>query len=169
MFRDMMAKRQATSRERAEEMIANTNYGVLAIDSVEGYPYSVPVNIMWKDGKIFFHGMNKGLKNESIKANPKASICVIEYQKIDPPDYSTKFKSVICFGTIRVLEDPEEIRQRTIELGEYFYPGHMERVTDVTERNMPALAVYEFNIDHISGKESMVVVQEREAKEAAEK
>lgn len=82
--------------------------GVLAVSGDDDYPYAVPLSYVYDGHKIYFHGAKAGHKLDSIVKNPKASFCVIDKDQIVPDEYTTYFRSVIVFGTIRILHDEAE-------------------------------------------------------------
>ena len=55
MFRPMRRFKQQLTMERCEEILQKGSYGVLAVLGDEGYPYTVPLNYHYHNGKIFFH------------------------------------------------------------------------------------------------------------------
>ena len=57
--------------------------------------------------KLYFHCAKAGHKLDAIRAQPKASFCVIDQDQIVPAEYTTYFRSVIAFGTVRILEDEQ--------------------------------------------------------------
>ena len=67
MFRPMRRFKQQLSRERCEETLRRGSYGVLAVLGDEGYPYSVPLNYRYSDGKICFHCAASGHKLDAVR------------------------------------------------------------------------------------------------------
>jgi nitroimidazol reductase NimA-like FMN-containing flavoprotein (pyridoxamine 5'-phosphate oxidase superfamily) len=54
------------SSERASEVLVRCSNGVLACMGDEDYPYAVPLNYVWFDGRIYFHSAKAGHKIDAI-------------------------------------------------------------------------------------------------------
>ena len=55
MWRPMRRSGQQLPDKETETILACGREGVLAVTDSEGWPYAVPVNYCWKDGKIIIH------------------------------------------------------------------------------------------------------------------
>ena len=108
MFREMRRKRQMLSEDDCKIILREGTSGVLALSGDDGYPYAVPLSYVYDGEKIFFHCAKSGHKLDAIRRNPKASFCVIGQDKVVPEEYTTYYRSVIAFGTVRILEDDRE-------------------------------------------------------------
>ena len=122
MFREMRRKKQRLSAEACEAILAEGTSGVLAVDGDGGYPYAVPLSYVYQDGKLFFHCAKSGHKLDAVRRNPRASFCVIGQDRVVPEEYTSYFRSVIVFGTIRVLEEEREIRTAVRSLAVKYAP-----------------------------------------------
>jgi nitroimidazol reductase NimA-like FMN-containing flavoprotein (pyridoxamine 5'-phosphate oxidase superfamily) len=69
MFRKMRRTGKELSKETAEKMLNEASYVTLALHGDDGYPYSLPVNHICADGKIFFHCALEGHKIDAICGN----------------------------------------------------------------------------------------------------
>ena len=112
MFREMARKKQSLSKEQIDRILANEKRGVLSVHGENGYPYGLPINY-WYDpetGNIYFHSGTKGHKIDAIQENNKVSFCVYDggYRKDD--HWALNISSVIVFGKMRVVSDPEEAK-----------------------------------------------------------
>ena len=68
-------KDRTISKPEAEDIIERGQYAVLALHSVDKYPYCVPINYA-KIGKIlYFHCAEEGKKLDCIKSNQYAMVC----------------------------------------------------------------------------------------------
>ena len=104
MFREMRRKKQVLPEEVCTSILNRGTSGVLALMGDEGYPYAVPMSYVYDDGKLYFHCAKEGHKLDAVRRCSKASFCVIDQDQIVPEEYTTYFRSVILFGTIRILE-----------------------------------------------------------------
>jgi nitroimidazol reductase NimA-like FMN-containing flavoprotein (pyridoxamine 5'-phosphate oxidase superfamily) len=89
-------------------MLKNGSTGVLAVLGDEEYPYTVPLNYIYEDGKIYFHCARSGHKMDAIKGHSKVSFCVIESDRIVPEIFATNYRSAIAFGKAKEVEDDAE-------------------------------------------------------------
>lgn len=80
MFRTMRKFKQQISDTECVEILKAEKRGVLSLIGDDGYPYGIPLSHFYdeRDGKIYFHGAKEGHKIDAIKANPKASFCVMD-------------------------------------------------------------------------------------------
>ena len=108
MFREMRSKANMLTNEEVENILKTSPNGTLALYGENGYPYSVPVNFVYSDGKIYFHGAAEGYKLDCMKKDPHVSFSVIGKDDIAKENFTTLFSSVIAFGTIRVIDTIEE-------------------------------------------------------------
>ena len=72
MFREMRRKKQKLTEKQCIDILKRAKTATLALHGDDGYPYSVPVNYVYLDGKIYFHGAKSGHKIDAIKNNSKA-------------------------------------------------------------------------------------------------
>ena len=56
MFREMRRFRQQLTDEETAAILEKGKTGILGVIGDGGYPYTVPVNYVYSEGKIFFHG-----------------------------------------------------------------------------------------------------------------
>ena len=52
MFREMRRKKQQIPDNEAIAILENGKVGILAVNGDNGYPYTVPLNYMFYNGKI---------------------------------------------------------------------------------------------------------------------
>ena len=160
MFREMRRKRQLLSKSDCDAALTRGTSGVLALSGDGGYPYAVPLSYVYHSGKLYFHSAKSGHKLDAIRANPKASFCVINQDQVVPAEYTTYFRSVIAFGTVRVLEDEAEKREAVEALALRYAPDDSaEHRRAMIEREWDRLCMLEFSIDHLSGKEAIELVR----------
>lgn len=164
MFREMRRKNQKLSNEVCEKLLKEGSSGVLALYGDGGYPYAVPLSYVYDSGKIYFHSAKSGHKIDSVKRNGKASFCVICRDEIVPEEYTTYFRSVIAFGTVRIIEDDTEKRDAIEKLAVKYAPNESEESrSDAIDREWAPLCMLEMAVEHISGKEAIELVRKRNA------
>lgn len=169
MFRQMRRKRQQLSQERCEQILNRATSGVLAVQGDGGYPYAVPLSYVYSEGKLYFHSASQGHKLDAIRREPKASFCVIDEDRVVAQEYTTHFRSVIAFGQVRELTDEREKRAAIEKLALRYAPQDSEQNRrQAIERDWKPLCMLEMTVEHLSGKEAIEFVREREAKEREE-
>ncbi len=114
---------EITDEKMINEVIDKAEYGTLAL-CLNDKPYSLPINFVYVEGEIYFHGAKKGKKIEIMRNNSNASFSVVEDYSLLPSYFSTDtgnacpathlFKSVILDGHIVFVEDYEE-KANTLE------------------------------------------------------
>ena len=102
-MRTMRRFKQILSEDICLDVLKRGTHGVMAIVADDDFPYAVPINYYYDDElkKIYFHGANKGMRWDYMMERPKVSFCVVDMDQNDPENYSTNFRSAICFGTRR--------------------------------------------------------------------
>lgn len=114
MFREMMRIRQQLPQEECIEILRTQPRGVLSVLGDEGYPYGIPINHYYceEDGRLYFHGGQKGHKIDAMRRYDKASFCVYDEGYRREGEWALNIRSVVVFGRIEFVEDHE----RTIEI-----------------------------------------------------
>ena len=151
MFREMRRKKQELSKDECIEILTNEPRGVLALLGDDDYPYALPMSHVYVDGKIYFHGAQKGHKLDAVRKYPKASYCVVDDGIRNEGEWWYTFKSVIVFGKIRTLTDFNEKIEKLTYLGDKFFPTHEETVSEI-DKLLDKTEVFEIEIEHMSGK-----------------
>lgn len=156
MFREMRRKKQALSHDECIAILEKGTSGVLALAGDEAYPYAVPISYVYDNGKLFFHSAVSGHKIDAIHRNHKASFCVIAQDQIVPEEYTTYFRSVIAFGTMKILQSDDEKRAAIEKLAVKYAPDDStEHRNNTIERTWNSLCLLEMDIEHMTGKEAI--------------
>lgn len=154
MFREMRRFKQQLPEEKCIEILKKEPRGIIALMGDNGYPYTVPLNHFYEDGKLYFHGAKEGHKLDALKNSDKCSYCVLANCT---PDEDTNdgqfyfFDSVVVFGRIRQLEDQEEIIKQVRKLANKYYTNADSVERDIM-KNGPRTAMLELTIEHMTGK-----------------
>lgn len=151
MFRQMRRIRQELPREECIEILEKQPRGFLGVLGDKEYPYSIPMNYIYHENKIFFHSAREGHLNDSIRKHEKVSFTVInDGEKVENEWYYT-FKSVICFGKIKVIEESEEKHNILTILGNKYFPSD-EYTENEINKSLNRTQVLELDIEYMSGK-----------------
>lgn len=96
--------------------------GVLSLLDESGYPYGVPISYVYDDNKLYFHSALNGHKIDAIRHSDKASFTIICKDEVHPETFTTYFRSVICFGHLRIIDDATRKTQRIVSTGQTIQP-----------------------------------------------
>lgn len=162
MFRSMRRHKQQLTDAECIEILTHGSTGVLAILGDGGYPYAVPLNYVYYENAIYFHGANTGHKLDAIRQNGKFSFCVIDRDDVVPEKLTTAYRSVIAFGTAHISEDEEEIRAASWALGRKYSPGMDEQIGEEIETFLPQMALVRLDIEHMTGKVGKELLNEHQ-------
>ncbi len=164
-MREMRRFKQLLSDEDNLEILQRGTHGVMAIMADDDYPYGVPINYFYNaDTKtIYFHGANKGMRWDYMAKQPKVSFCVVDMDQNDPENYSTNFRSVICYGRARVVEDDEEYYRALVDLTTKFVKGvhNTEEIVNQIEIERAQCGVTAIDVEFMTGKEAIELVRAR--------
>ena len=159
MTRPMRRVRQQLDPAACEAILNRNTSGVLALSGDEGWPYAVPLSYVWAEGMLIFHGAKEGHKLDAMHREPRASFCVVDADEIVPERYTTHYRSVICFGRMRVVEEPDEMRRLTMLLGEKYWPGHAKEGNEEIDGAMSRLCVYVMDVERVTGKQAIELMK----------
>lgn len=150
-FRKMRRFKQALTYEECEEILRGEPRGVLSVLGENGYPYGFPMDFVYEDGKLYFHCAKVGHKLDALRACDRVSFCVMDQGYRKEGDWALNIRSVIIFGRIRFIEDPEETIERVRHLGLKYYPTR-ESVEEEIRQAGARVQILELTIDHMTGK-----------------
>ena len=162
MFRELRRKRQALSETDCSDILKRGTSGVLALMGDGGYPYAVPMSYVYDGEKLYFHCAKSGHKLDAIAGNPKASFCVVDRDQVVPEEYTTYFRSVIVFGTMRIIEEEQEKRTAVEKLALKYAPEDAaQNRAAAIEKDWKPLCMLELTPEHITGKEAVELMKRR--------
>lgn len=159
-FRPMRRIRQQLPETEAVAILQQATAGVLSLNGDNGYPYGVPISYVYHDGHIYFHTATRGHKVDAIRSSDKATFTVISKDEVHPKEYTTYFRSVICFGRVRIVADEAEKLAATRLLGRRYSPDDEEGLAKEIAKAAKAMLIIDFTIEHITGKEAIELVRQ---------
>lgn len=158
MFREMRRIKQLMETEAVNEILEKGSNGILACIGDQGYPYAVPVNYVYHNGKIYFHSGKEGHKIDAIQANPKVSFAVVGEDTIVSKEYTSYFRSVIAFGKARIVEG-EEWENAFWALVEKYSGDQPEAMKKKEIDNCHRAYLIAIDIEHMTGKRALEYVK----------
>lgn len=159
MDRKMRRFKQQLPSEEAERILHDGKYAVWAVDGDDNYPYAVPVNYVYAGNTVFIHSAPQGHKIDSIRRNPKCSMCIVDKDDIIPEEFTSYFRSVIVFGTARIIETEEDKIEVLRLLSDKYSPG-IDPTAEIM-RFIRTVCIIAVDIEKISGKESIELTRAR--------
>lgn len=141
--------RQMTEAE-ALALLEKGEYGVLSTLGEDGWPYSVPVNYALLQGKIVFHcaaGVGKKLRN--LAFCPRVCFTVVGDTQLLPQKFSTKYESVVAFGTAAPAADKPAA---LLALVKKYSPAYLEPGRAYIAADAEKADVYAIHIEQLTGK-----------------
>lgn len=167
MFREMRRHRQQLPADVCAAVLARGTSGVLAVAGDDGYPYAVPLSYVYDGGRLYFHCARSGHKLDALRRCPRASFCVVDQDRVMPAEYTTYFRSVIAFGTVRILEDDGEKRAAIELLARRYAPDDTEENRSAfIAREWAPLCMLEMTVEHMTGKEAIELRRLQESPDA---
>ncbi|MBQ9416041.1 MAG: pyridoxamine 5'-phosphate oxidase family protein [Clostridia bacterium] len=153
MFREVVRFKQALSPEASAEVLKAQVRGVLSVQGDDGYPYALPIDYYYnpQDGHLYFHSGKTGHKMDAIEKDDKVSFCVIDEGFRRPGEWALNFQSVIVFGRIRKVEDPEKANEMIRKLC-YRFTDDLLYIEQEFRRSGANTVCLELIPEHITGK-----------------
>lgn len=149
MFRDMRRWKQQLTEAECVEVLQAQPRGILAVHGEDGYPYAVPMDFLYRDGKLYFHCAKQGHKLDAIQADSRVSFCVMDEGFRKDGEWALNIKSVVIFGKMEKLNEPSE--DLLFALGAKYYPT-AEAVTEEIRKAADRVQLLSLTIDHMTGK-----------------
>lgn len=159
-------QRNCTDKEKIEAFLLRERTGVLGMASGI-FPYAVPMNYVWHNGSVYFHGMGSGKKEDLLSQNPHVCFTIYREQGTvtDPvPCHAdTAYMSVMLFGKAEKVIDSEEAAEALQKLVDKYMPKYysnpltstfVEKYRSSLDGN--AVSVYRITPQGMTAKENSV-------------
>ena len=119
------------------------------------FPYIVPMSYGVRDGRLYLHGAGEGTKIDLLRKNNRVCFEVDADARVARGEsacrWSMKYRSVVGFGTARLLEDDAEKRAGLDAIMAHY--GGPEGPYD--GKSLERTCVIEIEIESMTGKESL--------------
>ena len=160
MERKMRRFRQKLPESETLRILKEGKYAVWGVSGDDDYPYAVPVNYVYDGESIYIHSAIQGHKIDSIRRNPKCSLCIVDKDDVVPEKFTSYFRSVIVFGKAHILEERSSVIKALKILSNKYSPG-IDPENEI-ERFINTVCVIRIDIDCVSGKEAIELTRERQ-------
>ncbi|KKB34293.1 pyridoxamine 5'-phosphate oxidase family protein [Bacillus thermotolerans] len=123
-------KRLCTDDKRIDQFLSHARTGYLGLTDKEN-PYVVPLNFIWMNEALYFHGAAHGRKIDLIQANPNCCFTVCEEYGTTvspiPAKTDTAYMSVMLFGALEKVTDLQEATTAMQAMLDKYVPGYYDQ------------------------------------------
>lgn len=128
----------------------------------DGQPFVNPTAFWFDEAnhQIVFHSNMTGRIRANLESNPRVCFEASELGKMLPAnvalEFSLQFRSVIVFGSARLITDREEARRVLYGLIGKYFPALSagKEFREITDKELKRTSIYAIQIDEWSGKEN---------------
>ena len=152
-------------RAEIERLLATATHGYLGAIGKDGWPLVVPLNFVYADEKIYFHGAHEGEKMAALERDPRVTFTVVEEFSLVPsyfrdPRYACPatqyYKAVMARGRACAVEAAEEKAFALQALMEKLQPegGYVPIAADepLYRKSLRTTAVVAIHVERLTGK-----------------
>ncbi|MFO1147562.1 MAG: pyridoxamine 5'-phosphate oxidase family protein [Alsobacter sp.] len=123
---------------------------------VDGQPFCTPT-IHWREGdKLYWHGSSASRMLRHLKKGTPACLTVSHLDGLvlarSGFNHSANYRSAMCFGTARLVEDADEKARMVSALVDRFYPDRSSALRPNKVQELKATTVVGMHIDEASAK-----------------
>jgi len=106
-----MQARNCYDKQKIEKLLSTADTGFLGL-ALNNQPYIVPLNYVWVDESVYFHGASEGKKVNFIKENKHATFVISKNEGTMvspiPAETDTAYLSIMLFGEVQIVNDLTE-------------------------------------------------------------
>lgn len=123
---------------------------------IDGQPYATPT-LHWRDGTtLYWHGSSASRMLRAQAAGVPACVTVAMLDGLVMArtgfNHSANYRSAMCFGTARLIEDPEEKVASLLAMIERYFPGRNETLREFSALDLKATKVVGMEIEVAAAK-----------------
>lgn len=123
---------------------------------IEGQPYCTPTLFWREDDVLYWHGSSASRMLRHLKLGTPACLTVSHLDGLvlarSGFHHSANYRSAMCFGTARLVDDPEEKMQALAGVVDRFYPNRTASLRPINPQELKATTVVRMRIDEASAK-----------------
>lgn len=158
--------RACTDQTKIEAFLTSARIGYLGLTDGSS-PYVIPLNYVWWNNRIYFHGSANGRKVDLIAQNSSACFTISEeYGTIAhpvPAETDTAYMSVVLIGNAELVTDLKEATEALDHLLTKYVPNYYEsplareHVSKYRSSRGNPVGVYRIEAHTITAKENPVM------------
>jgi len=139
--------------ERATQLLATAEWGVLSMCDNDGQPYGIPINFVWDGNRsIYIHCAPAGRKLQCVDHCSRVSFCVVGHVHLLPAHFTTEYESVVLQCQAERGLDDEERQHAVGLLLDKLSPDHKAAGIKAAAASMHRLEVLRLDILSVSAK-----------------
>jgi len=124
--------------------------------AIDGQPYCTPT-LYWREGNtLYWHGSSASRMLRHLKAGTPACLTVSHLDGLvlarSGFNHSANYRAAMCFGTARLIDDPDEKAIALRGVVDRFYPGRSDILRPITVQEAKATTVIGMEIEQASAK-----------------
>ncbi|MBN9546858.1 MAG: pyridoxamine 5'-phosphate oxidase family protein [Alphaproteobacteria bacterium] len=138
---------------------------------IDGQPFCTPT-LFWREGEtLYWHGSSASRMLKHLKEGTPACLTVSHLDGLvlarSGFHHSVNYRSAMCFGTARFIEDADEKLEALKGVVDRFYPGRTKTLRPIDPQEFKATTVIRMPIDEASAKVRAKTVADDEEDYAA--
>jgi nitroimidazol reductase NimA-like FMN-containing flavoprotein (pyridoxamine 5'-phosphate oxidase superfamily) len=123
---------------------------------IDGQPYCTPTGFWREDDRLYWHGSSASRMIRSQSDGVAVCVTVTHLDAIvlarSGFHHSVNYRSVMAFGTARLVTDPAEKLRLMDGFVDRFFPGRSKEIRPPTDQEVKATSFVVMPIDEASGK-----------------
>ncbi len=123
---------------------------------LDGQPFCTPTIYWREDEMLFWHGSSASRMLRHLKLGSAACLTVSHLDALvlarSGFNHSANYRSVMCFGTARLIEDEAEKAAALISVVDRFYPNRAATLRVINAQESKATTVIKMKIEDASAK-----------------
>jgi nitroimidazol reductase NimA-like FMN-containing flavoprotein (pyridoxamine 5'-phosphate oxidase superfamily) len=123
---------------------------------IDGQPFCTPT-LFWREGtRLFWHGSSASRMLRNLAAGERACLTVTHFDSLvlarSAFNHSADYRSVMAFGSARLLEDPVQKERALVMMVDRFFPDRTAGLRPTTAQELKATSVIWMEIEEASAK-----------------
>ncbi|OCC02808.1 flavin-nucleotide-binding protein [Labrys sp. WJW] len=123
---------------------------------IDGQPYCTPT-IHWREGDwLYWHGSSASRMLRNLKGGTPVCLTVSHLDGLvlarSGFNHSANYRSAICFGTARIIDEPDEKAKALLGVVDRFFPGRAAELRQTHAQESKATMVIGMRIEEASAK-----------------
>ena len=136
-----------------DALLSRMDMGAISTIGEDGFPYTVPVNFVAIDGRVYIHGRRLGEKVDNMKNDPRVCFTVWDRKGYEDCgvaacDTTTVYESVVIRGKVSFIDDPDEKARVLQAIVDKIVPDKK----DMDLKKVPPTLVYMIEPVSVTGK-----------------
>lgn len=123
---------------------------------LDGQPYCTPTMFWREDDMLYWHGSSASRMLRHLKNGTPACLTVSHLDGLvlarSGFHHSVNYRSAMCFGTARIVDEPQAKAKALAAVVDRFYPGRAATLRPNHPREIKAVTVIGMRIDEASAK-----------------